>query len=69
MKDEIYKLIADYSSTTNRPPRCLYLGRETFLRLVVELAPSEINLCPSIRSQICGLTYFIVNTDEHLNVG
>ncbi len=68
MKNEIYKLIDEFRSINNKNPRFIYLGRETFLRIVVELGPNEINLYPSIRSQICGLTYFIVNADEHLNV-
>jgi hypothetical protein len=77
MLKQLVEMMSTFKQRTNQNPRFLYLGRETFQRLKAELfsakaelfSAAEVQHFPSIHSRIHGLEFFIVDTDEHFNVG
>lgn len=53
-----------------KEPTAIYLGRVTRKRLMAEAKPHCIYAgSPGKREEVCGLPIFVVDEEEHFNVG
>lgn len=66
---DISNLVANYYSVNNRKPSCLYLGRAEDRQLRSLLSLNKTSDVVYSRSKLENMEIFVVNSENHLNVG